>query len=245
MFLATLLLIAAQDAPPEPPRFTECMDLATSDPAKGVSNASAWSAESGGALARQCLGVAYANQGRYAAAADAFEQAAQQAELDKSNKVADYWVQAGNAWLADGNASKARASFNAAIATASLTGLALGEAHLDRARAMVALGDLESARADIDRALIDAASDPLAWLLSAKLARDGRDLRRAAKDISEALRLAPDDSVVQLEAGNIAALTGDEANARTHWNRVIELSPGSSIATSARNALAQFGATEH
>lgn len=245
MLLATLLLIAAQDAPPEPPRFTECMDLATSDPEKGAANADQWHVAGGGALARQCLGVAYTNQGRFAAAGTAFEQAAQQAELDKSAKIADYWVQAGNAFLAANDPAKARASFNAALATATLTGLALGEAHLDRARAMVALGDMESARSDIDHALLDAASDPLAWLLSAKLAREARDLHRAAKDITQALRLSPDDSIVQLEAGNIAAAAGDEANARTHWGRVIELSPGSAIATAARNALAQFSTTEH
>ena len=53
-----------------------------------------------------------------------------------------------------------------------------------------------------------------------------------------------DDASVQLEAGNIAAAAGDEANARSAWGRVIELSPGSPIATSARKALEQFGATE-
>ncbi|MES2987076.1 MAG: tetratricopeptide repeat protein [Pseudomonadota bacterium] len=243
MFLPFLLLIS-QDVAAEPPRFAECMDLATGDPAAGQANAVKWRGESGGALARQCLGVAYANQNRWDSAATAFEDAAHEAELAKSPKVADYWVQSGNAWLAAGNPARARAAFDAALATASLTGLALGEAHLDRSRALVAAGDMEGARNDIDKALVDAATDPLAWLLSATLARREGDLKRASADIKEALRRSPDDVSVQFEAGNIAASAGDEANARTAWGRVIELSPGSPVAASARKALEQFGATE-
>ncbi|RYD49936.1 MAG: tetratricopeptide repeat protein [Sphingomonadales bacterium] len=243
MFLSLLLI--AQDVPPaEPPRFAECMDLATGDPSAGQANAVKWRGEGGGALARQCLGVSYANQDRWDSAAEAFADAAHEAELAKSGKVADYWVQSGNAWLAAGNPVRARAAFDAALATASLSGLALGEAHLDRARALVAAGDLEGARSDIDKALADAASDPLAWLLSATLARREGDLKRAGTDIAEALRRSGDDPMVQFEAGNIAAAAGDEANARTHWSRVVELAPGSPVAESARKGLEQFGASE-
>ena len=244
MFLALLLIAQDVPAPAEPPRFAECMDLATGDPAAGQANATKWRGEGGGALARQCLGVAYATQKRWDSAAEAFADAAHEAELAKSGKVADYWVQSGNAWLAAGNPARARAAFDAALATASLTGLALGEAHLDRARALVAAGDMEGARSDIDKALVDAAADPLAWLLSATLARREGDLKRAGKDITEALRRSGDDVMVQFEAGNIAAAAGDEANARTHWSRVIELSPGSPLAESARKALEQFGVSE-
>lgn len=248
MLLALLLIAqdAAAAAPPpaEPPRFAECMDLATGDPARGQTNAIAWRGEGGGALARQCLGVAYANQARWESAAAAFAEAAREAELAKQPKVAEYWVQSGNAWLAAGDARKARAAFDAALATASLTGLALGEAHLDRARAAVVTGDVEAARSDIDKALLHAPADPLAWLLSATLARRGNDLARAAQDIKEALKRSPDDASVQFEAGNVAAASGDEGNARTAWTRVIALAPGSPLAESARKALEQFGAVE-
>ena len=89
----------------------------------------------------------------------------------------------------------------------TLTGLALGEAHLDRARALVAAGDAGGARADLDRALADAPADPLAWLLSATLARRMRRPRRAHGPISpRRSSSSADDASVQLEAGNIAAL---------------------------------------
>jgi tetratricopeptide (TPR) repeat protein len=200
MFL-TLLLIAQDAGPAEPPRFAECMNLATSDPAAGQANAVQWRGEGGGAYARQCLGVAYANQKRWDSAAAAFEDAAREAELAKSGKVADYWLQAGNAWLASGNPVRARSAFDAALATASLTGLALGEAHFDRARAMMAAGDKEGARSDIDKALANASDDPLIWLLSATLARRDGDLKRAAADIAEALKRSGDDPFVQCRRG--------------------------------------------
>ena len=248
--MLTVLIFALQTAPApaapdkEPPRFTQCMDLATSDPAKGQEDAIRWRTEGGGALARQCLGVAYANGGKWAAAAGAFEDAAREAETGKDWRAPNYWAAAGNAWIAAGEPSKARAAIDAALAAGTLGGLELGEAHLDRSRAMVALGDLEAARSDIDKALTYAANDPMAWLLSATLARRTGDLGRAANDITEALTRSADDPSVQLEAGNIAAMSGNESEARTAWNRVIELAPGGALAAAARNALAQFGASE-
>jgi tetratricopeptide (TPR) repeat protein len=245
-FLLSLQAATAAAPPPgqEPPRFTECMDLATGDPSQGAASAAKWRVEGGGMLARQCLGVAYANQKRWPSAAAAFEEAAHDAETAHDLRAANYWAQAGNAWLAAGEAVKARAALDAALASGQLTGLALGEARLDRARVLVAAGDLAGARGEFVRALADAKADPLAWLLSATLARRQGDLPRAKTDIAEALKRAADDPQVQLEAGNVAAASGDEAGARAAWSQVVSLAPGSPVAESARKALAQFGATE-
>ncbi|WP_084582754.1 tetratricopeptide repeat protein [Sphingomonas azotifigens] len=235
---------AAAPAPAgEPPRFTKCMDMATGDPAAAVDEAVKWRSDKGGMFARQCLAVAYANQGRWASAATAFEEAAGEAEAAKDGpRAATYWTQAGNAWLAAKQPPKARAAINAALASGQLKGLALGEAYLDRARAAVAAGESAGARADIDVAIAKAGDDPLAWLLSATLARRMNDLPRAQKDIAEAVKRAGDDAAVQLEAGNIAAASGDEAGAKTAWNKVLAAAPGSPQASAARAALAQFGA---
>lgn len=244
------LLLALQAAAPmvedskgeDRARYQTCLDLSTGNPERGAAAATAWRVEGGGFLARQCLGIAYANLQRWPSAAQAFEEAAREAEAAKDGRAADFWAQAGNGWLAAGEPAKARAALDAALASASLIGLALGEAHLDRARAHVSLGELAAARSDLDRALTHAAEDPLAWLLSATLARRTGDVLRAKKDIQEALKRSPDDGSVQLEAGNVAALDGDEPGARAAWTRVIELAPGSRMAESARKALEQFGA---
>ena len=146
----------------------------------------------------------------------------------------------GNAWLAAGDASKARAALDAALASGTLRGLPLGEAHLDRARAMVAGDDAENARDDLDRALTDVPNDPLAWLLSATLARRMDNLPRARTDIAEALRLGGDDPAVQLEAGNIAAKGGDAAGAQAAWRQAVTLRADSVPGKAAAAALKQF-----
>jgi Tfp pilus assembly protein PilF len=135
---------------------------------------------------------------------------------------------------------KARTAIDAALASGALSGLALGEARLDRARTLVAQGEVEGARDDLDRALADASDDPLAWLLSATLARRTGDLTRARRDIEEAIKRSPDDASVHLEAGNIAAASGDEAGAKTGWSKAVELAPGKPVAIAASKALEQF-----
>lgn len=221
-------------------RYEHCLDRATSDPAGAEAEAGQWQLADGGFLASQCLGMAYTHEQRWTAAAAAFERAAGLAEKAADNRSANYWAQAGNAWLAAGDATKARAALDAALAGGTLKGLPAGEAHLDRARAMVAGGDLDNARDDLDRALAEVPADPLAWLLSATLARRMNSIVRAKTDIAEALRLGADDPAVQLEAGNIAAKSGDEAGARAAWRQAVTLRPDSAEGKAAAAALQQF-----
>lgn len=242
-----LLLLAQATTPSGPPapiadRYERCLDLAKSDPAAAEAEAGQWQLAGGAFFASQCLGMAYANEARWSAAAASFENAARAAEKAGDTRGANYWAQAGNAWLAAGDAPKARSALDAAISGGTLKGLALGEAHLDRARAMVASDDPEGAREDLNRALTEVPADPLAWLLSATLARREQQLPRAKTDIAEALRLGGDDAAVQLEAGNIAALAGDEAGAKAAWRQAVTLRPDSAAGKAAAAALKQFDA---
>lgn len=242
MTLLPLLMLLQSGAavPSVSPRYAQCMDLAVSDPAAALTNANAWAVDGGGASARQCMGVAYTNQRQWTQAAGAFEQAARLAQAAKDDHAAGFWAQAGNAWLAAGEPAKARTALDAALASGTLGGLVLGEAYLDRARALVSAGNMAAARGDLDQALVHASADPLAWLLSATLARRQGDLTRAQTDMEEALKRSADDASVQLEAGNIAAASGDEAGARAAWSKAATLAPGTPAADAARKALAQF-----
>lgn len=245
-----LMLIAQAVTPlpvPLPPaadsmetRYARCVDLATVNPPEGVVEGTQWRASGGGFFARQCIGIAYANQAKWAPAAEEFEAAAQEAEVTRNSKAAQFWAQAGNARLAAGDVAKARAALDAALAAGTLVGLERGEAQFDRARAMVAAGELEGARNDIDQALTSAGEDPLIWLASATLARRMDDLPRARKDIAEAFRRSSDDPSVYLEIGNIAALGGDADGAKSAWNDAARVAPSSEAAANARNALKQF-----
>lgn len=230
----TPALTDSQDA-----RMQRCVDLAVGDPAAAQTEASRWVLAGGGFRAQQCLGRAQTGLKRYAPAALAFTESARGAANAKDARAASFWAQAGNAWLVAGDPVKAKSALDTALTGSGVTGLALGEAHLDRARALVAAGDTAGARTDIDAALVHAADDPLAWLLSATLARRMNDLPRARTDIAKALDRASDDASVQLEAGNIAALSGDEAGARSGWTKAAQIGQGA-VAASATAALAQF-----
>ncbi|WEK44143.1 MAG: hypothetical protein P0Y64_04765 [Candidatus Sphingomonas colombiensis] len=230
------LLLAAEDPA------TRCVSMVREDPVEAERMAERWSLAGGTAKAKQCLGLALTEQARYGEAAIAFEDAARQAELAKDAMAATYWAESGNAQLAAGQTARARTALDAALAAGTLQGLQLGEAHLDRARALVAAGDTAGARADLDVATREAAADPLAWLLSATLARRMGDLPRARADIAAALKRSPDDAQVQLEAGNIAALSGDETGAKTAWSAAQRIAPIAPAGVAATKALAQFEA---
>lgn len=238
LFLAASLAAVSGDSGTDAEaKFDNCAMLAGHDPDKAIDLATNWRIGGGGVLARQCLALAYAQQERWAPAAVAFEQAARDSEKAQDGRAPRLWVQAGNARLAANEPREARAAFDTALASGALEGAMQGEVHLDRGRASVALGDLASARTDIDAAIKLVPEDPLAWLLSATLARRANDLARAQADIGEASKRSPDDASVALEAGNIAMLAGAPEAARIAWQAAISNQPGSEAAKAAGAAL--------
>jgi tetratricopeptide (TPR) repeat protein len=224
-------------------RFDSCMDMATDDPASGIMAANEWLIAGGGYFARHCLGFAYAKDGRWSAAADAFVAAARDAELAHDKRAANLWTQAGNAALASGDSTKALTYFDAALAQGMADGLMLGELHLDRARALVVAGRTDEAEIALAEAHRLAPEDPLAWLLSATLARRLGKLDRAQADIDIAARLAPRDPEVALEAGNIAASAGQYDIARRNWTQAIDIRPEGPVAKTARGHLSELDKT--
>lgn len=224
-------------------RLQDCLDAATQDPAEGVRFARSWALEGGGFPAAQCNGFAEAQAENWGGAMQAFDAAANDAQKKGAlMDAARLWTQAGNAALAGGDPGTARGYFDAALGHGLPDGLAKGEIYLDRARTLVMLNDLPAARKDLDMALAQAGDDPLAWLLSATLARRQEDFARARHDIEEAKKRAADDASVALEDGNIAIVTGDEKAARAAWGRVLTLAPDSDAAKFARDGLTQLDA---
>jgi len=236
---------APASALPLPPevaaKLQACLDTAIADPAAGIRFAHDWEMDGGSFSAMQCRGFAQARAENWDAAALALEAAATEAQKAGSARdAARLWAQAGNAALGGGKAEKARGYFDAALGHGLADGIEKGEIHLDRARALVMAGDEAGARADIDIALRQAGGDPLAWLLSATLARRQNDLERARHDIAEAKARAPDDASVAMEEGNIAILSGDEAGAKAAWQRVLTLAPESEQGKAARESLGRL-----
>ncbi len=229
---------AAPALPDDASRLAACVEQTRVAPERAVETANAWVANGGRLDARQCLGLAYVELGRWRAAATAYEQAAREAEGAQSPRRATFWVQAGNAWLAAEEGARAVQAFDAALAVPNLTGELRGEVHLDRARALVAMQNPAGARTDIDRALELVPADPMAWYLSAALAARQDHLTRAAADIARARELARDNPDIMLLAGTIAGLQGNGAEAERLYRQVAAAAPQSDAGRAAAAALA-------
>ncbi len=106
----------------------------------------------------------------------------------------------------------------------------------------MAANDLKGARADMDKAVQLAFADPLAWLLSATLARRMDDLPMARAHIEQAAKLSRNDASIALEQGVIYALSGDrDPAAKAAFQRALEVSAkGSDTATKATAYLAEL-----
>jgi tetratricopeptide (TPR) repeat protein len=235
---------AAQPESPAEARYRACTEQVRSNPEAAVDAANVWREQGGGLAARQCLGLALSALERWAPAATAFEQAARDAEAANDPRRTDFWVQAANAWLAGGDGRHAMADFDVALLTPNLTDQLRGEVHLDRGRAQVALGNPTAARTEIDHALQLVPNDPMAWYLSAALARRENNLARAATDIARARQLAPDSPDIMLLAGTIAGLGGNMAEAERLYRQVAQTFPNSDAGHQAEESLATMREVE-
>jgi tetratricopeptide (TPR) repeat protein len=132
--LAAALLAAVQPVGPPTPqaeteegRAAECQVAARRSPQAALANANRWRAAGGGLHARQCIGLAYVELEQWRPAATTFEQAAQEADRNSDARGADFWVQAGNAWLAGGDPVRAVVALDLALKSRHLTSELRGE----------------------------------------------------------------------------------------------------------------------
>ena len=248
MILAALIPLIAQASTPmsfEEARRSTCLEEARTDPATAISTANVWLGESSGfeqAFAQECLGIAYTRLLRWDAARRAFHAARDLAPDFDPALRARFATMAGNAALAAPDHAAALEDFDLAILLAHESGDAglAGEIELDRARALVGLGEIEQAEAVLEIARRDAPQNAETWLLSATLSRRLERLDIAQSQIANAAGLNPYDPAIALEAGLIAVLAGRDEAARESWQSAIELAPQSEEAELARGYIAQL-----
>jgi len=221
-------------------RLNECLDLSVKDPISGIIAANEWKIEGGGFFADHCLGFAYAVDFKFVAAMIAFDNAARSANQVKDSRAPRFWLQAANAAIAAQKPAEAIGFVDSALASGTLTGEQLGEAHLDKARALVALKREEKAGAELLLAQKFASQDPLVWLLSATLNRRLGKTLQARNDVDIAARLAPRDSSIALEQGNIEIVDGNYDAAESHWRNALKIRSKGRVADTVRALLAQL-----
>jgi len=208
ILFAFLAQAAAATLTPAPMTLPACAALVKIAPSQAVDAANRWYIDRGGIDARLCLAQAYVASDRWAAAATAFGQAADDAERADDERAVHLRVQSGNAWLAADDAKLAIAAFDRALTLAAMSEALRGETLIDRARAHVASNDLKAARVDLDRGVALVPGDPFGWYASASLAAREGDLARARADIATAAGLAPDDEGIKTLSRALAAPTG-------------------------------------
>ncbi|TCM18653.1 tetratricopeptide repeat protein [Novosphingobium sp. PhB165] len=238
---------AAAAAGPAVPESNEgCMLAVESDPAHSAEVARQAMNEAQGRTrvrAGLCLGAALAALDRWDEARTAFIQARDAADLEDHVSRARLGAMAGNAALGGGKPGEALSILAPAVADAKAAedNALLASISLDRARALVALNQLDEAGTALADARNAAPGDPQVWLLSATLSRRQNKLAEAQTQIEKAAELAPQDPEVGLEAGVIAVLAGRDEAARRSWNSVVATSPNSPQAATAKGYLAQLG----
>ncbi|WP_054531465.1 tetratricopeptide repeat protein [Erythrobacter sp. SG61-1L] len=229
----------------EQDRLTVCLDQARNDPSTAIVTASAWLGEALDAersFPQQCLGIAYTRLLRWKAAEDAFLGA--RADVPETNPAqrGRFAAMAGNSALAEGRYDDALTDLGFASGDAASAGDAMlaGDIQIDRARALVGLGRAAEAAAALADARRDSPQNSDGWLLSATLSRRDGDLESAQAQIQTAAGLDPVNPAIGLEAGVIAALSGRDDAARKSWQSVVQTSPDSAEAQTARDYLAQL-----
>ncbi|MHA7820747.1 MAG: tetratricopeptide repeat protein [Erythrobacter sp.] len=224
----------------------QCLDLLAQDASRAHTMAQIKRNESTGiarVVANHCLGLAATELELWDDAAGAFRAARDEAPDDQPSARSRFGIMAGNAVLASGDAQRAVLLLDLAKEEASRASNATLEAiaATDLARAMVAAEMPEPALAELARASALQPDNPESWLLRATLLRRLDRLAEAQTAIEQAGTLAPRDTLIGLEAGVIAVLSGREDAARASWQSVIEVDPGSPEALTAQTYIDQLG----
>lgn len=237
------------DAPQPTSWLAQCLDQLEDEPTRAHVQAQIRRDTTNGedrVLANHCLGLASTELGRWEEARAAFTAARQETPAEETRLRARFGAMAGNAALVTGDLPGALVLLDAARADAlaAQAGGMQGLIALDRARVLAGLEQLDAAEAALAEARMFQPDDAETRLLSATLLRRMGKLADAQEQVEEAARLDPTAPAIGLEAGVIAILDGREEAARSSWQSVIDLSPGTEFATSAQSYLDQLGPTE-
>ncbi|QZD90914.1 hypothetical protein K3148_05900 [Qipengyuania aurantiaca] len=224
-----------------------CLTKASSDPQSALDFAQSWrevaQTDLDFAQSAHCLGLALVQLGRMGEAREAFELASGEAPADNLAYAARLAAMAGNAAVSSGDLEGAIALLDRAggMALAAPDGELASELRVDLARVMVRHGRADDAALALAEAREANALNGEAWLLSATLSRRMERLGEAQAQIERAAMLTPRDPQVGLEAGVIAAMSGRAEDARASFASVIEVAPGTPLASRAQTYLDQLG----
>ena len=210
-------------------QYRACMALAQRDPEEAFESAITWRGLGGGAAADHCAAAALMGLALYDEAARRFETLADAVRAEPGFK-ANLLAHAAQAWLLAGNADRAIAVLDAALAfTPDNVGLLV-----DRSAARASRGAYAAAVTDLDRAIELDPGQVDAFVFRASARRFLDQTALASADVERALALDPNHAEGLLERGILRRLAGDSGGARSDWLAVIDRAPGTPAANAAR-----------
>ncbi len=217
-------------------RYQSCLSLANLNPTAALGVAAQWSKAKGGAPAEHCAAMALVELRRYPEAAaklDALGRAP-----DMGNLRASVFDQAGNAWMLAGDATRAAASFSAALALSAND----ADLYADLARAQAMKKAWVEVESDLNAALaLQPKRVDLLVLRASALEAQGK-LKAARDDADTALKIKPNSAEALVQRGDIARAAGDVAGARRDFEAALKIVGGGETADAARNGLAELNA---
>jgi tetratricopeptide (TPR) repeat protein len=213
-------------------RYQNCLSLANLDPTQALRVSGAWIKEKGGGPAEHCMAMALVELKRYPEAATRLDQLGRAPGM--GDLRATIFDQAGNAWMLAGEASKAAASFSAALALSAND----ADLYADLGRAQAMLKQWSAVESDLNAALAlqPRRADFLVLRASARAAQG--KLRDARDDADAALKLKPNSPEALVQRGEIARRAGDMANARRDFQAALKVAGTGEAAVAAREGLA-------
>jgi tetratricopeptide (TPR) repeat protein len=233
--------------------YQACMELVQLDPERALESAGYWIEQGGNLAARHCRAAALQALGRHQAAAVELTKLANEltqklpklAEADRSAmqaRVANLWMQAGQAWWLDSDNAQALAAFDRSLAQKPDQ----LDAQLGRGMALGALGQWVESKNQLDQTIAGFPEAEEAWIRRAQVQRLLMQLDGAMADITHALNLHAEDSEVLpeilLERGLILAAQGKKDAAAADWVAVkAKLGVEDPIGQQAATQLEQLG----
>jgi tetratricopeptide (TPR) repeat protein len=222
-------------------QYQACMSLLDRDPAGALDGAVEWERQGGGDAARHCKALALIRTGDVEDGALELERVAQAMPQVKAPLAAELFAQAGQAWIKAGNPQRALYAPN--------EGLKLNprdvQLLIDRALTYGASGMYFEALDDLNVAVEIVPNDPDVYAMRAAAYRQLETLDLAEENIEQALKLSPSHPGALLERGYLRRAKGDNEGARADWLTVIQVLPGTDIASEAQKNIEKLDIKEN
>jgi tetratricopeptide (TPR) repeat protein len=180
-------------------RYKICLSKAYSTPSAAYEDATIWRKEGGAGPARHCLAMALLGLRAYEEAAAQLEALAYAPDIGDEDLRIEVLEQSGEAWLQASKPEDALRVLSRALEN-DKTNAAV---YTNRARAFMALENINAAKADLDTALRLHPDNALALRLRATVLLTQNDLGGAHRDIEAALRKEPANVDALLVRGQV------------------------------------------